>query len=378
MKGFLTTHKGMEDIAAMEVKELIGSESLIDEACIVFGIKNYEELFKLCYKSQSAIGIYYLLSEFDYKDIFDDFENNIGKIKFDEWLGKNVQFRVKCTRNYEDDAASVETESKLGEIIIGHMQKKYSYKQKVDLEKPEIIVFFFLTKKRCFVSIDFAGFDLSKRSYKIFQHPADIKGTIAYSLIRIAGYGKNETMLDIFSGSGTIPIEAALFSSNFPVRHFDREKFIFLKFKKFKDFDFNKLFRKLDREASDNKPRIYNVDLSMKNINYAKKNSKIAGVDKKISFSRMDAEWLDTKFDKGKVDKIVAKMPNSKGNELYNEFFYQAEFILSDKGKIVLMGNGELTEKYSSKHKFEISGKREIFSGKMKYNVFMLTKKEKK
>ena len=378
MEGFLTTHKGVEGVAALEVKELIGSESRIGESCIVFDIKSYEDLFILCYKSQSAIGVCCLLSEFDYKDIFNDFEKNIEKIKFDEWLGKHVQFRVKCIRNYEDDVAPAEMESKLGEIIIGYIQKKYGYKQKVDLEKPEIIVFFCLTKKRCYVGIDFAGFDLSRRPYKIFQHAADIKGTIAYSLIRLADYSKNEALLDVFSGSGTIPIEAALFSSKFPVRHFDKEKFIFLKFEKFKKFDFNKLFRKLDKEISDDKPRIYNIDLSMKNINYAKKNSKIAGVDKKISFSRMDAEWLDTKFEKGEVDKIITKMPNSNENGLYNEFFYQAEFILNGKGKIVLIGNNELIEKYSSKYKFEISGQREIFSGKMKYGVFTLTKQKLK
>ncbi len=377
MKGFLTTHKGMEDIAAMEVKELIGSESRIGESCVVFGIKSCEDLFVLCCKSQSATGVCFLLSEFDYKNIFNDFEKNIRKIKFDEWLGKNVQFRVKCSKGDENETSTAEIEQKLGEIIIGHMQKIYGYTQKVSLENPEIIIFFLLAKKRCYVGVDFAGFDLSKRSYKIFQHAADIKGTIAYSLVRIAGYSKSETMLDTFSGSGTIPIEAALFSSNFPVRHFDREKFIFSKFKKFKDFDFNKLFRKLDREISDDKPRIYNVDLSMKNINYAKKNSKIAGIDKKISFSRMDAEWLDTKFEKGKIDKIVTKIPTNDYG-LYNEFFYQAEFILNDKGKIALMGNKELIEKYSSKYKFEISGKRDIFSGKMKYNVFILTKQKSK
>ena len=378
MKGFLTTHKGMEDVAAMEVKGLIGSESKIGESCVVFGIKSYEDLFILCYKSQSAIRVCCLLFEFDYKDIFDDFEKNIGKIKFDDWLGKDSMFRVKCIGNYEDDVASMEMERNLGEIIIGHIQKKYSYKQKVDLEKPEIVIFFYLAGKRCYVGIDFAGFDLSRRSYKIFSHAADIKGTIAYSLVSIAGYSKSETMLDIFSGSGTIPIEAAIFSSIFPVRYFDKEKFIFLKFEKFKYFDFNKLFRKLDNEISDDKPRIYNVDLSMKNINYAKKNSKIAGVDKKISFSRMDAEWLDTKFEKGKIDKIITKMPNSNGNELYNEFFYQAEFILNDKGKIVLIGNEEMIKKYSSKYKFEISSQREIFSGEMKYNVFILTKQKLK
>ena len=80
MKGFLTTHKGMEDIAALEVKDLISSKSKIDETCIVFNIKNYEDLFKLCYRSQSAIGISYILQEFTYKDILNDFKKNLEKI----------------------------------------------------------------------------------------------------------------------------------------------------------------------------------------------------------------------------------------------------------------------------------------------------------
>ncbi len=377
MKGFLTTHKGMESIAAMEVKELIKANSKIDEACIVFDIKNYDDLFRLCYKSQSAIGICYLLSELDCNDLFGDFNKNIEKIKLEEWLGKSTKFMVKCEKISEDKTSKQEIEEKLGEIIIDYMQKKRNYRQKVSLENPEIMIFVYLTGKKCYVGMDFAGFDLSKRSYKVFSHAADIKGTIGYCLVRLSGYDKDDALLDTFSGSGTIPIEAALFASNLPVRYFDREKFIFSKFEKFKDFDFNELYAKLDREASDDKLGIFNVDISMKSINYAKKNSKIAGVDKKVRFSRMDAEWLDTKFEKGKIDQIITKMPANNGS-LYNEFFYQAEFILNDKGKIVLIGNKELTEKYSSKHKFEISGKKEIFSGQMEYGIFILNKQKLK
>ena len=44
MEGFLVTHSGMEEIASLEVKELIGKKSIVNEACIVFEIKNYEAL----------------------------------------------------------------------------------------------------------------------------------------------------------------------------------------------------------------------------------------------------------------------------------------------------------------------------------------------
>jgi 23S rRNA G2445 N2-methylase RlmL len=115
----------------------------------------------------------------------------------------------------------------------------------------------------------------------------------------------------------------------------------------------------------------------MNYLNYAKKNSKIAGVDKKIGFSRMNIEWLDTKFDKDQIDKIVAKMPSlqqKESNEIYNEFFYQAEFILNNKGKIVMIGDKDQIKKFSSKYNFKISDERSIFSGKKEYEIFVLIK----
>ena len=60
-------------------------------------------------------------------------------------------------------------------------------------------------------------------------------------------------------------------------------------------------------------------------------------------------------------------------NKIYNEFFYHAEFILDKKGIIVLIGQKELVEKFASKHKFRISNKKSIFSGKEKYDVFVLS-----
>ena len=377
MKGFLLTHRGMEDIAALEIEELIGQKSIINESCAVFNIKRYEDLFKLCYLSQSAKGVYFLFSEFEYKDLFNDFKKNIENIDFNGWLGKKVSFKVKCIKDFENDISTPDFEKEFGAIIIGQIEKKSKYRQKVDLNNPEMIFFVYLKKDKCYFGIDFSGFDLSKRSYNIFTNPASIKGTIAYSMARLCGYNKKESFLDCFSGSGIIPIEAALFASGFPVNFYNKDKFIFLKFNRFKDVNFKKFFLSMDRNAKEIQLEIYSLDSSMKHINYAKKNSKIAGVGKKINFSRMDMEWLDTKFKKDSIDRIASKLPSSgilDLDKVYNEFFYQAEYIVKDKGKISLIGKAELIEKFSDKYKFKIEQKRTIFSGKEANNVFVLSK----
>ncbi len=377
MEGFLLTHRGMEDIAALEVNELIGAESEKIEKCIIFGIKSYEDLFKLCYLSQSAFGIFLLLKKFEYKGISADLEKNIESIDFSEWLGQGTAFRVRCIR-YGEEGSTREIERKIGEIII-NIQEKKGYRQKVDLENPDITIFLYLTGDQCCIGIDFAGFDLSKRSYRIFSDPSSLKGTMAYLLVRLSSYNKKEALLDCFAGSGVIPIEASLFALGFPVNFYSKEKFAFIKIRKFANYNFKAFFAKIDSKIKKGGSlSIHSVDPNMRYVQSAKKNSKIAGVDKKLSFSRMDIEWLDTKFKKNTVDKIASKLPESQRKDTaksYREFFYQAEFILSQAGKMAVIGNKELIEKYASEFSFSVLDHREVFSGSKKYDVFVLGRK---
>ena len=379
MKVFLLTHKGMEDIASLEVKELIGKGSEKIEKCIIFDIKEYEDLFKLCYLSQSASGIFLLLKKFEYHDILAGLAENIASIGFGEWLGKKISFRVRCIKHDGEEGSTPEIEKKAGEIIISSIQEKSGYKQKVDLENPDIAICLYLTGNQCCIGIDFAGFDLSKRSYKIFSEPSAIKGALAYLLVRLSSYDKKGSLLDCFAGSGVIPIEAALFALSFPVNFYNKEKFAFLKLGKFAGCNFKEFFRKLDSKIKkSSRLGIYSVDSVMKYVQFAKKNSKIAGVDKKLSFSRMDLEWLDTKFKKRSISTIAARLPESRKkdlNKVYREFFYQAEFILSENGKMAITGSKELVEKYSREFSFSILDFREVFSGSKKYDVFVLSKK---
>ncbi|MBI2650959.1 hypothetical protein HYX01_00625 [Candidatus Woesearchaeota archaeon] len=376
MKGFLITHKGMEDIASLELKEILGRNSEINETCVIFDIKKYDELFKLCYKSQSSIGIYFLLCQFEFDELFNDFEKNINDADFNKWLDKNSSFAVKCRKDsLMPLPPTPEIEKKLGELIINRIEKKHGYKQKVNLENPDISIFAYIKEKKVYVGIDFAGFDLSIRQYNIFKHPAAIKSTIAYCLIRLSEYNKKHALLDCFAGCGTIPLEAALFASSLSINFFNKEKLNFTKFGRFKDYDFKGFFEKIDSEANNDTLKIYNFEPSMKYLQYAKKNCKIAGIDKKINFSRMDIEWLDTKFENGKIDKIATAFPlfdKKDADKIYREFFYQSDFILAKNGVIAISGNKEMIEKHASKYKFMIAAQRKILSGKREHEIFIL------
>lgn len=386
MKALAICSKGIEDIPALEIKELINSKSEIKDSCIIFNIKKLEELCLLSYKTQSVEKLLFLFDNFNFndnKDLIKKIESNITKIKFSDWLDKTTTFRVTCKKINSENLSSEEIAGNIGALIIENIKKQKKYKQKVDLDNPDIIFLVFISKNTAYFGIDFSGRDLQKREYKLFAHPNSLRSTIAYSLIRIAELKPKEILLDPFCHSGEIPIEAAFFTTNFSINHYSKEKFAFLKFKSFKKFNFNKFFKDIDKKITKTKKPLINCfDPNLLNLNAAKKNAKIAGINKSINFSRMDIEWLDTKLDKESIDKIIThpieptKTTNPKDIEkLYDQFFYQAEFILKKTGKIVIISiNTDLLKKSAEKYQFKVEKEREVWSGKQVLKIVIFSK----
>ncbi len=383
MKAIAITHKGIEDIASLEIKELIKVNSKVNETVVLFEPKKIINLCKLAYKAQSIIKIICLFDEFKIQDNLDEIlktiEKRIKKINFDKWLDKNNSFKVLCSHLTNDDFSSQDIEKEAGAFIINNIKEKKAYDQKVDLENPDLIFYVYIFNERCYLGIDFCGFDLSKRDYKVFSSASDIKGTIAYSLLRIAGYKKEKKLLDPFCSSGIIPIEVALYNKG-SVNYYRKDDFAFLKLKPFEKQDFEQFFTKLNKKEDKTKPSIFASDQQLCHIRSAKKNAKIAAVNKNIEFSRADLEWLDTRFDKNEIDLIAAKPMFSKYDlkrtkKTYDEVFYAAKYILSEKGKIVLISRSmDLLKESAEKHGFKVTDERVVWQGQQKLEIIVFIK----
>jgi len=378
MKGFAIVSKGLEEVASDEIKEHINAETETREAGVIFSINDHFELCKLAYLSQSIDRVLFLLGSFEFEDnLFEKMKEIAAKIDFSGWIEAEDSFRVRCQKIGTDDFSTQHIEETTGEIILEKIGR-----HKVSLNNPDITFFTYIFNGSCYLGIDFSGFDMHKREYNIFLNPRAIRSTIAYSLVRIAGYSPNELLLDPFSGSGTISIEAALFASGFSVNFYNKDKFAFIKLKKLAGTDFNALFKEIDEKVKKEPLNIYSYDSLMKNLLSAKKNAKIAGIEKSINFSRVDIEWLDTKFKEKTVDKVITHLPmitktDKNGIKIYHDFFYQIEYILKTEGKIIAISNSEETLKQEAeKYSFAITQKKEAWSGKQKLDIYTLEKKK--
>jgi 23S rRNA G2445 N2-methylase RlmL len=363
MKALAITSKGIEDITALEIKELIKVEGSVKESVVVFEPKKILDLCTLCYKGQSVSRVLFLLESFEFKDKKDLLKKfGSKKIDYGEWLDKSSKFMVECRRVGKHKFSSQDVEKEIGELM--------PLENKVSLDKPDVVFYAYIFENSFYFGVDFAGFDLSKRQYKVFNHPNDIKGTIAYALVRLSGFNK-DVLLDPFCKTGVIPIEAALFASGFPVNYFNKERFRFLKLKPFLKTDFKKFFEKKVRKSG----KIFGYEGVPFHIVSAKKNAKIAGVD--VEFSNAGVEWIDTHFKKGEVNRIVCYPPviSDKWNKkeilkLYQELFYQANYCLAKEGRIVVVSNdvGLLKEK-AERYKFKVFSERKIWLGKLEIGV---------
>ena len=373
MKGLAITSRGLEETASIEVREIINAKCKIEESCVVFDFKNFKDLCLLCYKCQSVDRIICLIGSLKFKNFFDDFGEFIEKLDLDEWTCRYKKFRVECIREGTHGFNSIDVESKAAKLI----SKKSKNRIKLSIKEHEIIFFVYVFGSKCYFGVDFAGFELNKRGYKIFLHPGSLRGTIAYALIRESGFEKKDVMLDPFSRDGVIAIEAAFYAAGFACNYYKKDKFAFLKLKL--EIDFEKLFRDADKKIKKPKGDIYAYDHIFKYVDYSRKNSKIAGIDKQINFSRVELGWLDIKFKKESVDRIVTSLPASKNanlDKIYNEFFYQSEYILKKNGAITVISRiPDFVRMHAEKHNFAVLREREVWSGEQPLKILTFKKK---
>jgi len=372
MKGLAIVDKGLEEVALEEITEKIKSKGKKEETRVIFSISKEEDLCRLAYTCQSVRRILLLIKEIKVNNELDKtvglFKKEINKTDLKKYLHKKVS--VKCKRIGEHNFTSVDLASEISKIL-----KDYEFK--ISRKNNDLVFYIYIYKNKGYFCLDFSDRDLSKRNYRIFTKAGSLKGSLGYAVFRFSKYKHGETLLDPVCESGIIPIEAALNTMNKSVNFYKKE-FVFQKI----DEKYKKIFELEDKKIKKSVKGIYAFDKLLGNINSSKKNAKIAGVEKNINFSKADIEWLDTKFEKNSVDKIVTKLPSESKNisknlveKIYQEFFYQAEFILKKEGVIVICSlKNDLLKESARKKDFKVVDEKKIFSGQQQYSVTIFKK----
>lgn len=143
---------------------------------------------------------------------FDDLFNGVKNFPWEEWIRKDARVvieKVRLSRSRLTNIPSVQSVAQ--KAIFDRLCKVYKISRLPESGKT-IAIRLYIENNTAFVGIDMSGDALHKRGYRSISGPAPLKETIAAGIILLSGWKRKYPLHDPFCGTGTIPIEAALYA----------------------------------------------------------------------------------------------------------------------------------------------------------------------
>ena len=143
---------------------------------------------------------------FTFTELFDGTKN----LPWEMWIGENDAFPVKGHSIKSQLYSIPDCQSIIKKAVVERLSKEYGISWFTeDCVKYQIE--FFILDNRVTLMIDTSGAPLHKRGYRPAAGAAPLRETLAAAMVRIARPREDVLFWDPFCGSGTIPLEAALY-----------------------------------------------------------------------------------------------------------------------------------------------------------------------
>lgn len=357
---------GTESITAHQVRELGYETTAVVDGSVSF--EGDEEAIALAnINLRSGERVLIKLGEFkalSFTELFD----NVKKIEWEEYIGKDCTFPVKGYSLKSKLFSVPDCQSIIKKAVVSRLSEKYNISW-FEETGPMFRIQFSIMKDVCTIYLDTTGAPLYKRGYRAEGVLAPLRETLAFSMIDISRWRGDRPFIDPFCGSGTIPIEAALYALNIApgkMRRFECEKWEMFK---------NDIFRDARCEATDNEHRdnevaIFASDIDPDAVKLAIANARKAGVGDKIKFFRADVKDVRAFRDKGIVmcnppygERLMDKKSVERLYKTMGRKF--AEFENASK---LILTSYEDFEKFYGKN---ADKKRKLYNGMLKCNLYM-------
>lgn len=154
-----------------------------------------------------------------------------------------------------------------------------------------------LLKDIATITLDTSGDALHKRGYRQEQGEAPIKETLAAAMILLSYWNESRFLADLFCGSGTIPIEAAMIAKN--IAPGLERSFISADWSIIGEQPYKAQRRNAMKSIKDIKLNILASDIDRRSVSKARENAKFFGLEEDIDFITKDFREVDLKDNYG-------------------------------------------------------------------------------
>ena len=214
---FAVTLPGLETFTRRELVELklVSPEASAEGALEPGGVEfeaGLADLYRANLHLRTANRILARLGELG-AITFAELRKKAARLPWEEYIrpGQPVALRVTChkSRLYHSDGVAERVAAAIGDRLGRQVER---VKADEEAQNPPQLVVVRFVNDLCTLSIDSSGALLHRRGYRLETAKAPLRETLAAGLLMAANWGGSTPLLDPFCGSGTIPIEAALFA----------------------------------------------------------------------------------------------------------------------------------------------------------------------
>src|SRR5699024_4880567 len=300
-----TAAMGVEAVVGREVRNL-GYEPTIENGKVIYNAP-ISAIPKSNLWLRTADRVKLLVGEFEAKT-FDELFEQTKALAWEQFIPEDGEVPV-IGKSVKSKLYSVpDCQAIVKKAIVDRLTVQHGLADRLSETGALYRVEVAILKDKVTLTIDTSGAGLHKRGYRTGQGEAPLKETLAATLIMLTNWKANDTFIDPFCGSGTIPIEAALIGQNIAPgfnREFASEEWDFIPSKYWDEA----LEEAEDLAQYDQPLEIIGSDIDHNMINISKENALEAGLSDLIQWKQMQVADLKIPRERG---YLVSNPPYGK------------------------------------------------------------------
>jgi len=373
VKLFATVSPGIEDIADKEVERLVGCKAIPDVGKVFFEA-DISSVYTLNLKGSTINKVMIQLCRENFAKL-EDLYRIAKNIDYGWIIDANQTFAVRSERVGTHNFTSMDVSRVIGQAIIDSFLEAYGKRLKVNLDHPDIEFYSLVRNNEFILGVNTTGSSLHKRGYRVYEHPAALKPTLASAMLEISGWKPEKGLIDPMCGGGTILIEAAFKARNMiPSRL--RNDFAFLKMKIFNREEYEKIREKLLNLEKKEVFEIYGMEKFPRHLNGALRNAKKAGVQETIKFKLGDAT-VPADYPKTELKFIVVNppygirmIPEGSPKRLYDKFLKALKEKAENSILVLITAAHRKFRKAVEEKNIEILEEKRVLHGELAAKIF--------
>jgi 23S rRNA G2445 N2-methylase RlmL len=211
---FATAAKGTEGALRDELRELRMPRVRADRGGVHFG-GELEHGMRACLRSRIALRVLWRVATFEAADA-DSLYAGAATVDWSHFLDARRTLAVSATVKHGALTHTGFVAQRIKDAVVDQLRGGSAVRPDVDRHDPDVHVVAHVARDEARLFVDLAGAPLSRRGYRAEGGEAPLREHLAAAMLRLGGWRPGAPFLDPMCGSGTLPIEAALWAAGRP------------------------------------------------------------------------------------------------------------------------------------------------------------------